>query len=147
MRLALFTLALTGLIVPAARAVDKPADAMAALKGSWKVADSLQAGTGDFLKPFRKGIKPADAVKVDGDKLVFLLGAEVLSEFSVKVDASQSPPTIDLVSGGKTYLGIYELDGDTLRICLVEGKQRPKDVKGTKEGSKSVLALKLQRSK
>ena len=27
-------------------------------------------------------------------------------------------PTIDLVSGKDTYLGIYELKGDTLRLCF-----------------------------
>jgi uncharacterized protein (TIGR03067 family) len=137
----------SGLIAAAAAGATKPGDDLAALKGSWKVADSLQAGRGDFLKPFQKGGKATDAVRVEGDKLQFLLGKETLSEFSVKLDPSKSPPTIDLVSGKDTYLGIYELKGDTLRLCLVEGKKRPTDIKGTKEGTKSVVALTLRRTK
>jgi hypothetical protein len=34
-----------------------------------------------------------------------------------------------------------------LRVCLVEGKKRPTDITGTKEGTKSVVALTLKRSK
>jgi uncharacterized protein (TIGR03067 family) len=145
MRVALSLTALAGLIA-AAGAAEKPADDLTAFKGSWKVTGSLLAGTGGFLQPFRKGGKPADAVRVEGDKLQFVLGTATLSEFSVKLDSAKSPPTIDLVSGKDTYLGIYELKGDMLRICLVEGKERPTDISGTKEGAKSVVALTLKRT-
>jgi uncharacterized protein (TIGR03067 family) len=104
-------------------------------------------GTGAFLAPFQKDGKPADTVRFDGDKLTFLRGTDTVSEGTVKVDAAKTPATIDFVSGKTTYLGIYELQGDTLRICFVEGKARPKDVKGTKEGAKSVVALTLKRTK
>ena len=148
MRAGLSLAVLAGLIAAAAAvAADKGDDDLAALKGDWKVADSLQAGLGGFLKPFQKGGKATDAVRVEGDKLRFLLGKDTLSEFRVKLDPSKSPPTIDLVSGKDTYLGIYELKGDTFRLCVVEGKKRPTDLTGKKEGTKSVEALKLTRSK
>ena len=148
MRAGLSLAVLAGLIAAAAAvAADKGDDDLAALKGDWKVADSLQAGLGGFLKPFQKGGKATDAVRVEGDKLRFLLGKDTLSEFRVKLDPSKSPPTIDLVSGKKTYLGIYELKGDTFRLCLVEGKKRPTDLTGTKERTESVVALTLKRSK
>jgi uncharacterized protein (TIGR03067 family) len=125
----------------------RPADDLAALKGTWKVADSVMGGTGAFLAPFRKSGKPPDTVRIDGDKLTFLRGTDTVSEGTLTVDASKTPAAIDFVSDKTTYLGIYELKGDTLRICFVEGKERPKDVKGTKEGTKSVVALTLQRAK
>jgi uncharacterized protein (TIGR03067 family) len=48
------------------------------------------------------------------------------------VDASKTPPTIDMKPGsgryeGKTLPGIYKLEGDTLTIAFAEpGKDRPK---------------------
>ncbi len=48
------------------------------------------------------------------------------------MDAAQSPKALDLkfIKGpekGNVNLGIYELDGDTWRICLnMQGKRRPK---------------------
>ena len=102
------TVLVCGIVAAAGIAADKPGDDLAALKGDWKVAQALQGGSGDFLKPFSKGGKAADAVQIEGDKL----------RFSVKLDPSKSPPTIDLVSGKDTYLGIYELKGDTLRLCF-----------------------------
>jgi hypothetical protein len=68
MRVALSLSVLAGLIAAAAAgAADKAADDLAALKGSWKVADSLQGGRGAFLKPFQKGGKATDGVRVEGD--------------------------------------------------------------------------------
>ena len=147
MKAVLYGPVLACVIAASTAAADKAADHLAALKGDWKVADALQAGTGDFLKPFTKGGKAADAARVEGDKLLFLQGKDQLSEFQVKLDPSKSPPTIDLVSGKDTYLGIYELKGDTFRVCLVQGKERPTDLTGKKEGNKSVVAFTLTRSK
>jgi RNA polymerase sigma factor (sigma-70 family) len=51
--------------------------------------------------------------------------------FSVRLDPTQQPKAIDIVyqtgeNKGKTSLGIYELDGSTLRVCLGEpGDPRP----------------------
>jgi uncharacterized protein (TIGR03067 family) len=48
-----------------------------------------------------------------------------------KVDPSKKPKTIDMMPAegqykGKTLLGIYEVDGQTLKICFAEpGKERP----------------------
>lgn len=50
--------------------------------------------------------------------------------YTVRVDPTASPKTIDyIVTGGAVVrLGIYELNGDTLRICLARpGAARPKE--------------------
>jgi len=38
-----------------------------------------------------------------------------------KLDPDASPKSIDMSEGGRLSPGIYELDGDTLKICLAEG--------------------------
>jgi uncharacterized protein (TIGR03067 family) len=69
-------------------------------------------------------------------------GDKVLVEWAVKkIDPTQNPKTIDIevAAGpykGVVYLGIYELDGDTLRICfaLPDKPERPTEfwaAKGT----------------
>ena len=65
-----------------------------------------------------------------GEKYTMTLKEGKSFEGSMKVDATAK--SIDLIPGdgkykGKTLLGIYELDGDTLKICFAEpGKERPK---------------------
>ena len=48
-----------------------------------------------------------------------------------KIDPTKKPKTIDMIPAegqykGKTLLGIYEIDSQTLKICFAEpGKERP----------------------
>jgi uncharacterized protein (TIGR03067 family) len=61
-----------------------------------------------------------------------------------KLDASQSPKTIDSVlagQDGKPIPGIYEFDGEKLRICAAPpGKPRPKDFEA-RLGSQHTLVV------
>ena len=67
-----------------------------------------------------------------------LKGAESPDSGTVKVDATKKPMTMDVVgtdgpNKGKTFLCIYELSGDTLKICYdLSGKQRPAEFKTEK---------------
>lgn len=61
----------------------------------------------------------------DGAQYVQRKGLTIVEEGSYKIDASKTPRAIDLVitkgpDAGKRQLGIYEVDGDTLRVCLAE---------------------------
>jgi uncharacterized protein (TIGR03067 family) len=57
-------------------------------------------------------------------------------EYTVRLDPAKKPKAIDIVyqtgeNKGKTSLGIYELDGSTLRVCLGEpGDPRPTKFRG-----------------
>jgi uncharacterized protein (TIGR03067 family) len=70
------------------------------------------------------------------------VNGEVIVTGTFKLDPKQMPKTIDWTTDadeGKASLGIYEFDGDTLRICLSEpGMERPKEF-GVKKGSSHVL--------
>src|SRR5689334_3911388 len=57
-----------------------------------------------------------------GDKYTVKKGDEVIQGGTQKLDPSKSPKTIDVrVTGGlkkgAVMLGIYEIDGDTLKVC------------------------------
>jgi uncharacterized protein (TIGR03067 family) len=73
-------------------------------------------------------------------KWVARRGGKTLVEWAVKnIDPTQNPKTIDIevTAGaykGVVYLGIYELDGDTLRICfaLPDKPERPTDFSAAK---------------
>ncbi|MBI3839766.1 MAG: TIGR03067 domain-containing protein [Planctomycetia bacterium] len=47
-------------------------------------------------------------------------------EGTIKIDQSKKPKTIDLDVNGRILKGIYELEGDTLRMCyLLTDGERP----------------------
>ncbi len=50
-------------------------------------------------------------------------------EGTVKIDSSKKPKTIDLDVAGRMLKGIYELDGDTLKMCYnLSGNERPSEL-------------------
>jgi uncharacterized protein (TIGR03067 family) len=67
------------------------------------------------------------------DKTYAVHVADDVDKGTVKLDASKTPKAMDITgtegpNKGKTMLAIYELKGDTLRICYdLQGKARPKE--------------------
>jgi uncharacterized protein (TIGR03067 family) len=79
------------------------------------------------------------------DKYTIYQFKKVIGKGTFKVDASRKPKTIDATTtaGGRslTLLGIYELDGDTLKLCFAPpGKPRPSDFT-SKKGSEHRLSV------
>jgi uncharacterized protein (TIGR03067 family) len=83
---------------------------------------------------------PADELKgltvtFAGDTYTVRKGDEVIQAGTQKLDPSKSPKAIDVtvtegLNKGAVMLGIYEIDGDTLRVCFDEGgKKRPTEFK------------------
>src|SRR5437660_163197 len=98
---------------------------------------------------------PADVLKdavltLDGDKFTVKVPM-VTYKGTFKVDVSKKPKTIDVTytegpEKGKTSRGIYELEGDTYKVCMdPEGKQRPTKFE-TKKDSPFILEV-LKREK
>jgi uncharacterized protein (TIGR03067 family) len=114
-------------------------------------------GTWRFVSVEVEGAKlPEEQVKKSGKMVIrgnqFAVpagGATYRGTF--KVDVSSKPKRIDATftdgpDKGKTFLGIYELEGDTYKVCLgMPGKPRPKAFVA-KAGSGHVLEV-LKREK
>jgi uncharacterized protein (TIGR03067 family) len=129
------------LVVSAGAAQDKAgATDKDKIQGTWKIVSGEKGG-----KPL-----PADKLKdikvvFAGDKLTFSSGGKS-SEHAFKLDPAKKPKEIDVEFGGKTGTGIYELDGNTLKIAHGElGDPRPKEF-ASKEGS-DVTFMVMKREK
>ena len=121
------------------------ADDAKAIEGTWKV-ESAEAGG--------KKIESEDLMTL----VVKITGARYEVRIKDKVDAGtlaldekQTPKTMDATDTegddvGKVVKAIYELNGDTLRVCYpLDGGERPKEF-ATKEGS-PVLLVTYKREK
>jgi len=130
-----------GFSVSASWAEDKP-DVEKELKkfqGVWTIESSEYGGQklpADQLKEF--------VVIYEGEKHTVKAGDKVIQVGTQKIDPSKSPKTIDVTmtegpSKGAVMLGIYEIDGDTLKVCFdMEGKKRPTEFK-SEAGSQTFL--------
>ena len=88
-------------------------------------ADKLQ-GNWIAVSAERDG-KPAADIKghmltIDGDRFTIKLKDKVLYRGTIKVDEAKSPATIDFLHAtdslqNKSWHGIFELAGNTLKIC------------------------------
>lgn len=112
------------------------------LQGTWNIVTLEMEG--------QKYPPGGSSIVIKGDRFVSVnMGAEY--EGSVAVDETQLPRTFDLLfdkgaESGKTSLGIYELNGDTWKICLgLTGKKRPTKFV-SQEGTGHALEV-LQRQK
>lgn len=95
------------------------------MEGTWKPLSAELAG-----KPWPKEITDSIKLIVKGDQYTVQIG-EASDEGTVKRDPGKSPKTMDITgtkgpNEGKTFLVIYELKGDELKVCYdLSGKSRP----------------------
>jgi len=132
-----------GLLLGADKAADADRDK---LQGEWVVVSGQENGK-EVPAEKVKGMKMTvnqDRITVDEGK-----GKRVMN---YKLDATQTPKAIDMttVEGsdkGKMSQGIYELDGDKLKICFaMPDKERPKNF-SPKENSQEMLFIMKRASK
>ena len=129
-------------VVGFASSDEKGMNDMTALQGKWTCVSAESDG---------KAI-PADIVKqlqlaIDKGNYTTRKGDQVLFEGTIRVDATKKPHEIDLVDAtgdnkGKTGKGIYEVEGDTFKIChgVPPNEDRPKEFV-SKAGSKVFLVV------
>jgi uncharacterized protein (TIGR03067 family) len=111
-------------------------------QGSW-TGVSLEAGGQKAPDEFAKQNK----ITFTGDKYVQTMGGQTVEAGTQKLDPTKKPKTMDIsvTEGdmkGSTQLGIYEIEGDTLKICVAEhgSKDRPTEF-ATKAGSRNMLIV------
>jgi uncharacterized protein (TIGR03067 family) len=99
------------------------------LQGDWTVVSLEILG-----KPAAEATFKTQKLLITGDHGTFILAGGQQNKFTMKIDPSKDPKTIDLtimaVDGERISRGIYKLEGDTLTICRTMGtKERPKEFK------------------
>ena len=120
------------------------------LQGTWKAVTAQERGeskedAGDHRLIF------------SGDEFSVKKGDETIIKGKFKIDSSKKPKQIDMEItdaskekfNGKTAVGIYELDGDTLKWCANEpgGAERPKKFSSDAETKHILVTLKREKSK
>ncbi len=102
------------------------------LEGTWLPTAAEIGG-----QPFDEQTLKAMKLVLAGDAYTVTVGKQ-LDRGTVKLDLAKKPRAMDILGGegpnkGKTILAIYELNGDTLKICYdLTGKARPTEFKTQK---------------
>ena len=91
------------------------ADAKNELEGTWELIYFERDGTEVKLQNHTQAI-------IAGDKFVVKRGEEVIAAGTSKLDPSKKPKTTVITyterrDKGKTFKGIYQLDGDKVKFC------------------------------
>jgi uncharacterized protein (TIGR03067 family) len=125
-------------ITPALRAESKE-EALAKLQGKWRVERIEENGVAEPEEEAKRF-----TLIIKGNKINVELRGQV-EHTDFQIDATKSPKEIDMVpqygdDKGKTFRGIYEIDGDTLRICATPLAERPKKI--VSEQGTMILILK-----
>lgn len=114
------------------------ADDLKAMAGTWKV-EAVEAGGKAVESPDLKDL----VVTIAGDHYE-VMTKDGKDAGTLKLDETQKPKTMDGtdtegLDAGKVTKAIYELSGDTLRVCYaIEGSERPTEL-ATREGSRWLL--------
>ena len=125
---------------PASETVKKE---MARFDGEW----AMVSGERDGMALPEDLVKGAKRVAKDGETTVTIGGSTFLKA-KYTVDPSKKPKTIDytLTDGpnkGKQQLGIYEIDGNTLKFCFAgPGAERPTDFTAKAESGRTLSVWK-----
>jgi len=113
----------------------------ALLEGTWVLQSSESAG-----KPVTKAQVAALRLKLifAGDSITFH-GANGTKKAKIELATDTDPKTIDFITDKEISRGIYELDGDSLKICWApDGEARPWDFVSTPRGKSILYVLKRQ---
>jgi uncharacterized protein (TIGR03067 family) len=110
------------------------------IKGTWAltaVTDNGQEGDENFIKSTK--------AKFEDKSYSQIFAGNTVEEGTYKLDLEKTPKTIDFIiekgmDKGKTQLGVYEIDGDTLKFCVTKSgsELRPKNF-DAKAGSNQTL--------
>jgi uncharacterized protein (TIGR03067 family) len=124
-----------------AGAQDAAKKEMAQLEGEW----SMVSGEANGRSMPEAAVKTGKRVARQGETTIFI-GGQVYLKAKFSIDPSKKPQAIDYImtegpTKGKAHLGIYELDGDTLKFCFAApGKDRPAEFTA-KLGSQQTMSV------
>jgi uncharacterized protein (TIGR03067 family) len=111
---------------------------LAGLQGEWTLVSATRDGKempAERVKGYKNTIK--------GDKFTITSAGKRAEEGTMKLHPRKKPKEVEFIlgEGKKTALGIYELSGDTYKLCYASpGKDRPKEFTA-KEGTGYTLSV------
>jgi uncharacterized protein (TIGR03067 family) len=113
------------------------------LRGSWLTVSQVVDGKTliDEKTPPKDG--PPTKLVYEGEKWMIQVGDKTVATGNFKIDAAKTPKEIDVMdaAGKKTFVGIYEVEGDRYKFCIVPaGKTRPTEFT-SKEGSGNIMIV------
>ncbi|MFO0959334.1 MAG: TIGR03067 domain-containing protein [Isosphaeraceae bacterium] len=105
-------------------------------QGIWNVVASVREG-----KAIDRAIAQSIVRIVEGNRVVWKRDGKSFAGTKIVLDPKADPPTIDVIPEGgpafaKRVLGIYQLSGDELMICMADAdKPRPREFVSGEAGS------------
>jgi uncharacterized protein (TIGR03067 family) len=127
-----------GLLLAAAPG-DAAKEELDKFQGEWVLASGERDGKETPAEDAQKMLRV-----VKGDQYTLLRDGKEVAKGTLKLDPTKKPKTIDVLraaEGSKPMLGIYELEGDTQRVCFgAPGKDRPTEF-SAKAGSGNLLSV------
>jgi uncharacterized protein (TIGR03067 family) len=118
-----------------------------AFKGTWRLIAKEENGK----KFSEEEIKDVIATNDGAGKVSVRHGDKVMGEATVKLNPTTKPKTIDFTftegeQKGKTRPGIYEIDGDTFRVCVARpGDERPAEFSAKAGSGRTLVVYKRQK--
>jgi uncharacterized protein (TIGR03067 family) len=113
-----------------------------AFKGTWRLSSREEDGKKSGDEEIKDVIGTIDG----SGKVSVRRGDKLINEGTVKLDPTKKPKTIDVTftggeRKGKGVLGIYEIDGDTFRVCVARpGDEWPAEF-SARAGSSRILVV------
>ena len=114
---------------------------IAKMQGEW----SMVSGSADGMAIPDEMLPNAKRV-CKGNETTVTIGPQLIMQATFTVDPTKKPKTIDYQATdgptkGSTHLGIYEIDGDTIRYCFAApDAERPADFT-SKPGERRTLSM------
>jgi uncharacterized protein (TIGR03067 family) len=132
---------MVGLLTAADAKEDAVKKELKKLKGTWSATAMEFAGK----KAPEEEVKKTK-IMFDGDKATLIDGKEK-KPATIKIDPSKKPATIDITptegkEKGKTMKAIYMIDGDTLKIAMGFGDDRPTEFTTKKDTFVGLIVFK-----
>lgn len=110
------------------------ADDQEKIQGTWKAEKATLGGMDAPAQELEKMV-----LEFKGNKATPRDKQDNPADFTL--DATKKPKTMDLKTAkGETMQGIYELDGDTLKVCLSREGERPTKFESA-EGSRTMVIV------